>query len=162
MIEDHGPVYIMDRYFGVYLSRNKQGESNYNSLFKEEARRRDKIALARATQEFYGGKYDLTPRIRREQMKMLMRCVEQGDPKGVDSIRDVIDPDAMRELAAKLMVWELRRGNRDRVRFLYGALTPEERKGLNAAALFACGSWLKKKIRKEPFFDNRRGYIVKR
>lgn len=162
MIEDHGPVYIMDRYFGVYLSRNKQGESNYNSLFKEEARRRDKIALARATQEFYGGKYDLTPRIRREQMKMLMRCVEQGDPKGVDSIRDVIDPDAMRELAAKLMVWELRRGNRDRVRFLYGALTPEERKGLNAAALSACGSWLKKKIRKEPFFDNRRGYIVKR
>ena len=162
MIDDHGPVYIMDRYFGVYLSRNQQGEYNYNSLFKEETRRRDKIALTKATQEFYGGKYDLTPGIRREQLKMLMHYVERCDLEGVNSTRDVIDSAAMTELAGKLMVWELRRGNKDRVRFMYEMLTSEERRGLNGRVMSSYLAWIKKKIRKEPYFDNRRGTIVKR
>lgn len=162
MIDDHGPVYIMDRYFGVYLSRNQEGEYNYNSLFKEETRRRDKIALAKATEEFYQGKYDLTPRIRTEQRKLLMAYVEQKDLAGVDSVRDVIDCGAMRELAAQLMVWEKRRGNRDKVRFLYEMLSPEERKGLNVQIIKSYFTWAKKKLRKEPYFDNRRGYVIAR
>ena len=162
MIEDHGPVFIMDRYFGVYLSRNQEGEYNYNSLFKEETRRRDKIALAKATEEFYQGKYDLTPRIRREQRKMLMAYVEKKDITGVDSIRDVIDCNAMRELAAQLMVWEKRRGNRDKVRFMYKMLTPKERKGLNVQIVKSYFTWVKKKVRSEPYFDNRRGYVIAR
>lgn len=162
MIADHGTVFIMDRYFGVYLSRNQAGEFNYNSLFKEETRRRDKIALAKATQEFYQGKYDLTPRIRTEQRKMLMAYVEKKDLAGVDSLRDVIDCDAMRELAAKLMVWEKRRGNRDKVQFLYEMLSPEERKGLNRQVVKSYVLWAKKKQKKEPYFDNRRGYVVAR
>lgn len=162
MIEDHGPVFIMDRYFGVYLSRNQEGEFNYNSLFKEETRRRDKIALTKATEAFYQGKYDLTPRIRREQRKMLMAYVNKLDRSGVNSIRDVIDSRAMRELAAVLMVWEKRRGNRDKVRFLYEILTPEERKGFNLQVIKAYIAWAKKKLRKEPYFDNRRGYRIAR
>jgi glycosyltransferase involved in cell wall biosynthesis len=162
MIADHGPVVIMDRYFGVYLSRNQEGEYNYNSLFKEETRRRDKIALAKATEEFYDGKYDLTPRIRREQRKLLMAYVDKMDCAGVDSIRDVIDCDAMRELAATLMVWEKRRGNREKVRFLYKMLDRKERFGINAQVIKAYFTWLKKKLRKEPYFDNRRGYMIAR
>ena len=160
MIGDHGPVFIMDRYFGVYLSRNQEGEYNYNSLFKEEARRRDKIALAKATEAFYQGKYDLTPRIRREQRKMLMAYVEKQDLDGVNSIRDVIDSFAMRELAATLIVWEKRRGNREKVRFLYKMLLPEERKGFNLQVVRAYCNWIKKKLRKEPYFDNKRGYKI--
>lgn len=160
MIADHGDVYVMDRYFGVYLSRNQEGEFNYNSLFKEETRRRDKIALAKATEEFYQGKYDLTPRVRTEQRKMLMAYVGQQDLSGVESTRDVIDPTAMRELAAKLIIWEKRRGNKETVRFLYKMLTPEERKGFNAEVLKAYAVWAKKKLRKESFFDNRRGYVI--
>ncbi len=162
MIEDHGPVFIMDRYFGVYLSRNQEGEYNYNSLFKEEARRRDKIALAKATEAFYQGKYDLTLRIRREQRKMLMAYVDKLDLPGVESARDVIDSAAMTELAAELMVWEKRRGNREKVRFLYRILTPEERKKINAQVIRAYYTWAKKKLRKEPFFDNRRGVMIAR
>lgn len=162
MIADHGMVYVMDRYFGVYLSRNQEGEFNYNSLFKEETRRRDKIAIAKATEAFYQGKYDLTPRIRTEQRKMLMAYVEQRDLAGVNSTRDVIDPTAMRELAAKLMVWEKRRGNKETVRFLYDMLTPEERKGFNTEVLKAYAVWAKKKLKKEPYFDNRRGYVIAR
>ena len=160
MIADHGTVYIMDRYFGVYLSRNQEGEFNYNSLFKEETRRRDKIAIAKATESFYQGKYDLTPRIRTEQRKMLMAYVEQRDLAGVDSTRDVIDPAAMRELAARLIIWEKRRGNKDTARFLYEMLTPEEREGFNTEVLRAYVIWAKKKLKKEPYFDNRRGYMM--
>ena len=160
MIADHGSVYIMDRYFGVYLSRNQAGEFNYNSLFKEEARRRDKIAIAKATEAFYKGKYDLTPRIRTEQRKLLMVYTEKQDKEGVGNLRDIIDCKTMKELAAQLMVWEKRRGNRDRVRFLYEILSPEERKGLNLQVLKGYITWLEKKLRKEPYFDYRRGYIT--
>lgn len=161
MIEDHGPVYIMDRYFGVYLYRNQEGEFNYNSLFKAETRHRDKIALAKATEDFYHGKYDLTPRIRREQREILMPYVENMDINGVSSVRDIIDPKAMKEIAAKLMVWEKRRGNKEKVQFLYKMLTPEERRGFNAEIVKAYAIWVKKKLKKEPYFDNRRGYLTK-
>lgn len=162
MIEDHGPVYIMDRYFGVYLYRNQEGEFNYNSLFKAETRHRDKISIAKATEEFYKGKYDLTPRIRREQREILTPYVENFDLAGIDSIRDVISPSEMRELAAKLIVWERRKGNREKVRFLYRMLSPEERKGFNAQVMKAYLAWAKKKLKKESYFDNRRGYLIKR
>lgn len=161
MIDDHGPVYIMDRFFGVYLSRNQEGEYNYNSLFKEETRCRDKIALAKATEEFYQGKYNLTPRIRTEQRKMLMSYVEKRDKSGVDSLRDVIDCNTMRELAARLMVWEKRRGNRETVRFLYEMLTVEERRGVNVQIIKSYILWIKKKLKKEAYFDNRRGYKLR-
>ena len=162
MIADHGSVYIMDRYFGVYLYRNQEGEYNYNSLFNEETRCRDKIALVKATQDFYKGKYDLTPRIRTEQRKMLMSYVEKRDMAGVDSIRDVVDCTAMRELTAMLMVWEKRRGNQETVRFMYDMLTQEERKGINTQVIKSHFKWIKKKIRKEAYFDNRRGYLTAR
>jgi glycosyltransferase involved in cell wall biosynthesis len=160
MIADHGPVYILDRYFGVYLSRNQAGESNYNSLFGAEARRRDHIKLITAIQDYYHGKYDLTPGIRREQLKLLMIYEEKLDLAGVDSIRDVIDSASMREIAAKLIVWEKRRGKREKVRFLYEMLSAEERRGFNLQVIRAYFAWVKKKLRKEPYFDEKRGYIV--
>ena len=160
MIEDHGPVYIMDRYFGVYLSRSQEGESNYNSIYGAEARRRDHINLIRAIEDFYHGKYDLSPAIRGEQLKLLMIFEEQMDPSGVDSIRDVIDCEAMRELAAKLIVWEKRRGNRAKVRFLYQMLSPDERRGFNVQVIKSYFAWAKKKLKKEDYFDNKRGYLT--
>ena len=93
---------------------------------------------------------------------MLMAYVEQRDLAGVDSTRDVIDPAAMRELAARLIIWEKRRGNKETVRFLYEMLTPEEREGLNTEVLKAYARWAKKKLKKEPYFDNRRGYVIAR
>ncbi len=159
MIADHGLVYLMDRYFGVYLSRNQAGESNYNSIFTNENRRRDHIQLITAIQSFYQGKYDLTPAIRREQLKLLMIYEEKLDLEGIASIRDVIDRDAMQEIAAKLIVWEKRRGNHDKVRFLYEMLSSEERRGFNFQVLKAYFAWAQKKMKKEPYFDDRRGYI---
>lgn len=161
MIEDHGPVYIMDRYFGVYLNRSQAGESNYNSLYGTEGRRRDHIRLITAINDFYRGKYDLTPAIRREQLKLLMIYEEDLDLAGVALTRDVIDCDAMRELAAKLIVWEKRRGNREKVRFLYEMLTPDERRGFNLQVLKAYFDWAKKKLKKEPYFDEKRGYKLR-
>lgn len=162
MIADHGDVFIMDRYFGVYLSRNQAGESNYNSLFDAEARRRDHIKLITAINEYYQGRYDLTPGIRREQLNLLRIYEEKLDHDGVDSIRDVIDCDAMREIAAKLIVWEMRRGNRDKVRFLNEMLSPEERRGWNVQVIMALLVWAKKKLKKEPYFDEKRGYLIAR
>ncbi len=160
MIADHGTVYVMDRYFGVYLSRNQAGESNYNSVFGAEARRRDHIRLIKAIEEFYQGKYDLTPGIRREQLNLLKVYEDKLDPEGVAAVRDVIDADAMREIAAKLIVWEKRKGNQEKVRFLYDMLTPEERRGFNTQVLRAYCAWAKKKLKKEPYFDEKRGYVV--
>ena len=160
MIADHGTVYIMDRYFGVYLSRSQAGESNYNSMFGTESRRRDHIRLITAIQEFYQGKYDLTPAIRREQLKLLMIYEENLDSAGVASIRDVVDCAAMREIAAKLLVWEKRRGNREKVRFLYEALSPEERRGFNTQVLRAYAGWAEKKLKKESKKKKKRGYII--
>ena len=159
MIADHGTVFVMDRFFGVYLSRSQEGEYNYNSLFSEEARRRDKIGIARATEEFYKGKYDLTPRIRTEQRKILMAYIEKKDQTGVDALRDIIDPDAMREIVAQLMVWEKRRGRKETVKFMFDILTETERKGLNRQILASYLSWVSKKIHGEPYFSNRRGYV---
>ncbi len=160
MIADHGDVFVMDRYFGVYLSRNQAGESNYNSLFDAESRRRDHIKLIKAIHEYYQGKYDLSPGIRREQLNLLRIFEDKLDLDGVDSIRDVIDCSAMREIAAKLIVWEMRRGNREKVRFLYEMLSPEERRGFNAQVLKALFVWAKKKMKKEPYFDEKRGYLI--
>lgn len=161
MIADHGDVFVMDRYFGVYLSRSQAGESNYNSLYGTEGRRRDHIRLITAIHDFYQGKYDLTPAIRREQLKLLMIYEKDQDLAGVASTRDVINCDVMRELAAKLIVWEKRRGNQEKVQFLYEMLSPEERKGFNLQVLKAYAAWTKKKLKKEPYFDEKRGYKLR-
>ena len=105
--------------------------------------------------------YDLTPAIRREQLKLLMIYEENQDLDGAASTRDVIDPDAMRQIAAKLIVWEKRRGNKEKVRFLYEMLSPEERRGFNLQVLKAYFAWAKKKLKKEPYFDEKRGYKLR-
>lgn len=161
MIAEHGSIYIMDRYFGVYLYRNQSGEYNYNSLFKEETRRRDKINIVKATQQFYKDKYDLTPRILTEQRKMLMSCISHKSIAEVESVRDIIDTDTMRALAAMLLIWEKRKGNKDNVQFIYQMLNPEEKNGFNKEIVKAYFEWIKKKLKHEPYFSNRRGYLIK-
>ena len=63
--QDFGPVFVLDRCFGVYRSRSAAGHSNYNSITTAAFRCRENIRLAKAVEDFYRGKYDLSPLIRR-------------------------------------------------------------------------------------------------
>ena len=157
--QDFGPVFVMDRVFGVYRSRSIAGATNYNSIMTQAARCKENIRLARAVEEFYRGKYDLSPMILHNQKRLIAEAVQLQSTELLDGAREYVPPVAIQKIAPEL-VYLARRGHRENeLRFLREQLLPEEKRGLaasSAAYTFKRGWW---KIRKYRPNEKLRGYV---
>ena len=159
--QDFGPVYVMDRVFGVYRSRSVAGATNYNSIVSQAARCRENIRLAKAVEEFYGGKYDLSPMVLHNQKRLLSEAVEARSPELLEAVRKDVPARTIRKLAPELL-YLARRGKRtEEVQFLKTQLLPNERRGIVLAAdLYAVKrAWWK--LRKYKPNEKLRGYVRK-
>ena len=157
--QDFGPVYVMARVFGVYRSRSIAGATNYNSITSQAARCRENIRLARAVEDFYGGKYDLSPMILYNQKRLLAEAVGTQDAALLEAVRNDVPPETVRRIAPEL-VYLARRGHREEeVRFLRENLLPEEKRNLSAstAGYAVRRAWWK--LRKYRPNEKLRGYV---
>lgn len=157
--QDFGPVYVMDRCFGVYRSRSVAGATNYNSVTTQSARCRENIRLARAVEDFYGGKYDLTPMIHRNQTRLLSEAAAARDAHAFDAAREYIPSRRVKKIAARLIYLAWRGGRREERDFILSRLTPGERRFIAAGAALCGGGQLVRKLRGIPHDDNRRGTV---
>lgn len=157
--QDFGPVYVMDEYFGVYRSRSVAGATNYNSITSQSARCRDNIRIARAVEEFYGGKYDLSPMILHNQKRLVLQAAEAGDAQMLAQAREFVPVEAMRRIAPEL-VYLAQRGNRkSEIAFLRTELTGQERRGLGFRTAAYAGKRLINKLGGKRPNTKLRGYV---
>lgn len=149
--QDFGPVYVMDQCFGVYRSRSAAGHSNYNSITTASFRCRENIRLAKALEDFYHGKYDLSPLIRRNRTRLL--TISLGDDAAWDAAAKEIPAAEVRAIAAELLYLAWRGHREAEIRFLKGKLSD-----LTISAAVFGAKRLYEKLRKIPHDDDRRGY----
>lgn len=147
--QDFGPVYVLDRTFGVYRSRSAAGHSNYNSITTAAFRCRENIRLARAVEAFYRGKYDLSPLIRRNRTRLL--TLSLGDDDAWEAAAAEI-PET-KAIAAELLYLSWRGGRKSDQAFLRSKIP-----GLTIPAALFGARRLYEKLRRIPHDDNRRGY----
>lgn len=149
--QDFGPVYVLDRCFGVYRSRSAAGHSNYNSITTAAARCRENIRLARAVEKFYGCRYDLSPMIRRSRTRLLTLAL--GDNAAWAAAAAEIPDKELRSISAELLYLAIRGRRSCEIRFLrdrFPYLTiPAAAYGMRR---------LSEKFRHLPHEDQRRGY----
>ena len=148
--QDFGPVYVMDRCFGVYRSRSAAGHSNYNSITTAAFRCRENIRLARAVEAFYRHKYDLSPTIRRSRTRLLTLAL--GDRDAWDAAAAEMPAGELRSIAAELLYLAWRGRRTGELRFLRERVPnltiPAARFGLRR---------ISEKLRRVPHEDQRRG-----
>lgn len=128
--QDFGPVFVMDAVYGVYRSVSAAGASNYNSITPIAKRRKDSIAIAQAVEKFYKGKYDLSPLIYRDRLRLLSLVVADGNKEELDRLREEIPLAQRKMLFAEILCLAKREKRTQEIRFLQEQLLPEEKKGL--------------------------------
>lgn len=148
--QDFGPVFVMDRCFGVYRSRSAAGHSNYNSVTTASFRCRENIRLARAVEQFYSRKYDLSPLIRRNQTRLLTLALGRDD--AWDAAAAELAEQDLRTIAAELLYLALRGRRWEEIRFLRQKVP-----GLTLPAAAFGLKRLGEKLRRIPHDDLRRG-----
>ena len=157
--QDFGPVYVMDRVFGVYRSRSVPGATNYNSITSQANRCKENIHLARAVEQFYHGKYDLSPMILHNQKRLIAEAVQTGNKELLDSAREYVPPKTMQCIVPELL-YLARRGHRaEDICFMEDQLLPEEKQGLYMSTVaygLRCAWW---KLRKYRPNEKLRGYV---
>lgn len=156
--QDFGPVYVMDRCFGVYRSRSIAGATNYNSITTQSARCRENIRLAQAVEQFYNGKYDLSPMIRRNQYRLLAEASKSLDSCVFDAAREHIPTDLVCSFAPELVYLALRGKRQTEATFIRSQLTNSERKGLTLSVATYAAKRILRKLRHTTTNDMFRGY----
>lgn len=157
--QDFGPVYVMDKCFGVYRSRSIAGASNYNSIMSTERRCIDKIHIAKTVEKFYGGKYTLTPRIRIEQKVLFEQAVMLCSEEKLNIAKKLTDEKTQLELLAENLYLAGRGKKKDRICFIKKHLTKKQKAELPFVMLRFVLNRIYKKIKHLPYEDKRRGYI---
>ncbi len=158
--QDFGPVYVMDACYGVYRSRSVAGATNYNSITSYTARRKENIRLCKAVENFYKGKYDLTPMIRRNQKQLLQAAMETHDSEEFKQLREYVPTDVVREIIPEILYLELRGRRRENARFLKAQLTNAEKKWLSGRLFYYSLLRLKQKVTHTHSDEIRRGYVL--
>ena len=157
--QDFGPVFVMDAVYGVYRSISAAGAQNYNSITPIAKRRRDSIHIAQTVEQFYKGKYDLSPLIRQDRLRLLSLAVGTQDKDELARVRDDIPLHQRRELLAEV-VYLAQRGKRDsELTFLREQLLPEEKKGLRALTAAYATNRVKNKLTGNRPNERLRGYL---
>lgn len=128
--QDFGPVFVMDKCLGVYRSRSIAGATNYNSITTQNARCKENIHLAEAVEEFYKGKYDLTPMIRHNQKRLLSEAIKSKEKFLFEEVREFIGTESFKELIPEQLYLARRGKRKEEVAFINACLSDEERSGL--------------------------------
>ncbi len=158
--QDFGPVYILPDCLSAYRSRSAQGAFNYNSLMSAERRSVDKITVAKAVEAFYEGKYDLTPRIYREQKKLIRNAVRLRDQAALQRARAYVPASEMKRLLSELMYQIIRGRDRAGRDFLKENLTDQEKRALSIGFLPYCLRRWASRNRRDGAEETIRGYVV--
>ncbi len=157
--QDFGPVYVMDRVFGAYRSRSMPGATNYNSITSQAARCKDHIRLARAVEDFYHGRYDMSPMIFHQQKRLVSDAVQQHSKELLDAAREFVPAEAMQRIAPELLYLARRGHLSEEINFLKDNLLPKEKAGLaiHTTAYSMKRAWWK--LRKYHPNEKLRGYV---
>ena len=156
--QDFGPVYVMDRCFGVYRSRSIAGATNYNSITTQSARCRDHIRLAQAVEQFYNGKYDLSPMIQRYRYRLLGEAIKAQDSDAFSAARKYVPSETIHAFASEFLYLALR-GKRSKERdFILTSLTPSERSGISVSVAFYSAKRILRKLCRLKTDERIRGY----
>ena len=157
--QDFGPVFVMDFVYGVYRSISAAGAQNYNSITPIAKRRRDSIQIAQAVERFYNGKYDLSPLIRQNRLRLLSLAVSSQDIAELARVREDIPLKQRRELVAEVL-YLAQRGNRKKeISFIQDQLLPEERKRLWTMVVAYAAKRVKNKLSRNRPNERLRGYV---
>ena len=159
--QDFGPVYVMDKVFGVYRSRSVPGATNYNSTVSQAARCRENIRLAHAVEEFYDGKYDLSPMVLHNQKRLLAEAVSMKSPELLEAARKDVPTKTIRKIASELLYLARRSKQQEEIQFIKSQFLPEERRGLTITSLVYAIKRTWWKLRKYKPNDKLRGYVRK-
>ena len=120
----------------------------------------DKIHVCQVLEEFYRGKYDLSPRILTAQRSLFSNAVLALSPKALNTARLVTDEKTAMRLLTKELYLAKRGRNREASRFIYSQLSPKE-KSLLPLFLIHYIIWrMWKKIRQEPYEVDRRANLL--
>ena len=157
--KDFGPVFVMDAVYGVYRSISSAGAQNYNSITPIAKRRRDSIRIAQAVEQFYKGKYDLSPLIRQDRFRLLSLAVSTQDKDELARVREGIPLRQRKELLAEIIYLAQRGGRSQELAFLREQLLPEERRGLRGLTAIYAVKRLKNKLTGKRPNERLRGYV---
>ena len=157
--QDYGPVFVMDAVYGVYRSISTVGAQNYNSITPIAKRRRESIQIAQTIETFYKGKYDLSPLIRRDRLRLLSLAIETQDVGEFARLREEIPLHQRKEMLAEI-IYLARRGKRDHeLGFLNNQMIAEEKKGLYLLIAHYTAWRIKNKLTGTRPNDRLRGYV---
>lgn len=160
--QDFGPVYVMDRVFGVYRSRSVAGATNYNSITTQSARCRENIRLARAVEDFYNGRYNLSPMILRNQKRLVSEAVAAQNADAFNAAREYVPVAVMRKIAPELIYLARRGGRRIEIEFLKAQLSKNEKRGLGFRTFAYAIKRVWRKFRNKKENELKRGTVVAR
>ena len=159
--QDFGPVYVMDHCFAAYRYRSVAGASNYNSITTSRTRCIDHIRICRAVENFYAGRYDLTPCIERYQQRLLHDAIFNRSPELFKESQMYIHSDTISQLAAREMYLSLRGKRIDECRFLLTQLQDIECKGFLRFLLGYTVQRFIRRLRGSHPNPTLRGYLVR-
>lgn len=157
--QDFGPVYVMNKVYGVYRSVSTAGAQNYNSITPIAKRRRESIQIAQAVERFYDGKYDLSPLIRQDRLRLLTLAVEAQDAKELSQLREEIPLRQRKKLLAEIIYLALRGKRKQELSFLKTQLISSEKRGLNLLLARFAAQRAKSKLTGNRLNPRLRGYI---
>lgn len=157
--QDFGPVFVMDAVYGVYRSVSTEGAQNYNSITPFAKRRRDSIRIAEAVEQFYEGKYDLSPLIQRDRFRLLEQAVHALDADELNLVRMDIPLEQRKKLLAKVIYLAQRGKRKHEIDFLQNHLFSEEKRGLNVLLAAYSVLRLKNKLTGNRPNQKLRGYV---
>lgn len=157
--QDFGPVFVMDAVYGVYRSVSVAGAQNYNSITPISKRRRESIHIAQTVEKFYNGKYDLSPLIRQDRLRLLSLAIGAQDAAELSRLREEIPLRQRKELLAELTYLALRGKREQEIAFLKEHLTREEAKGQKALLAAYAAQRAKNKLTGNRPNERLRGYV---
>ena len=157
--QDFGPVFVMDAVYGVYRSVSVPGAQNYNSITPIAKRRRESIRIAQAVERFYHGKYDLSPLIRQDRLRLLTLAVEAQDTEALSDLRKEIPLKDRRRMLAELIYLAWRGGRSGELQFLKERMSPEERRGMRVQLVLFTAKRIINKLTGNRPNPKLRGYV---
>lgn len=157
--QDFGPVFVMDAVYGVYRSVSVEGAQNYNSITPIAKRRRESIRIAQAVERFYNGKYDLSPLIRQDRLRLLTLAVEAQDTEELSKLREEIPLQQRKELLAEIIYLAQRGKRKKELTFLKKQLCSKEKRGLDMLVAKYSAQRVKMKLTGNRPNQKLRGYV---
>ena len=159
--QDFGPVYVTSRSLGTYRIQTAPNASNYNSITSALNRRIDQIRICQAVERFYGGRYDLSPCIRTNQLRIAEEAVRLGTDEAFSTVRAYTSDPELDLILPELLYRFHRSRNRSALDFLRGQLGRARMLRLTARSILCGFRHLYQRItrcRPNPLF---RGYVRK-